>query len=109
MARSIRVHQALILNWFAPKQEFSAGIVEGLNYRVKLTIGEAYGFRTLEAAGIALYHALGRLPEPKLPTNSAEEAEVLGWGLGSRLRFQPLHSLRVRRLAALTPGARAAP
>ena len=41
-------------------------IVEGLNYRVKLIIRKAYGFRTLEAAEIALYHALGRLPEPKL-------------------------------------------
>lgn len=66
VARSIRVHKALILNWFAARKEFSAGIVEGLNYRVKLTIRKAYGFRTLEAAEIALYHALGRLPEPKL-------------------------------------------
>jgi transposase len=66
VARSIRTHQTLILNWFAAKKEFSAGIVEGLNYRVKLTIRKAYGFRTLKAAEIALYHALGRLPEPKL-------------------------------------------
>jgi transposase len=66
VARSIREHQQLILNWFAAKKEFSAGIVEGLNYRVKLTIRKAYGFRTLEAAEIALYHTLGRLPEPKL-------------------------------------------
>jgi transposase len=66
VARSIRTHQKLILNWFAAKKEFSAGIVEGLNYRVKLTIRKAYGFRTLKAAEIALYHALGRLPEPKL-------------------------------------------
>ena len=66
VARSIRTHQKLILNWFAARKEFSSGIVEGLNYRVKLTIRKAYGFRTLEAAEIALYHALGRLPEPKL-------------------------------------------
>ena len=66
VARSIRSHQTLILNWFAARKEFSSGIVEGLNYRVKLTIRKAYGFRTLEAAEIALYHALGRLPEPKL-------------------------------------------
>jgi transposase len=66
VARSIRAHQNLILNWFAAKKEFSSGIVEGLNYRIKLTIRKAYGFRTLEAAEIALYHTLGRLPEPKL-------------------------------------------
>jgi len=66
VARSIRAHQDLILNWFAARKEFSSGIVEGLNYRIKLTIRKAYGFRTLPAAEIALYHALGRLPEPKL-------------------------------------------
>jgi transposase len=66
VARSIRAHEHLILNWFAAKKEFSSGIVEGLNYRIKLTIRKAYGFRTLEAAEIALYHALGRLPEPEL-------------------------------------------
>jgi transposase len=66
VARSIRAHQDLILNWFAAHKEFSSGIVEGLNYRIKLTIRKAYGFRTLEAAEIALYHALGRLPEPEL-------------------------------------------
>jgi transposase len=65
VARSIRVHRQLILNWFTAKKEFSSGIVEGLNYRIKLTIREAYGFRILEAAEIALYHALGRLPEPE--------------------------------------------
>ena len=66
VARSIRAHQRVILNWFTAKKEFSSGIVEGLNYRVKLTIRKAYGFRTLEAAEIALYHTLGRLPEPEL-------------------------------------------
>lgn len=66
VARSIRTHETLILNWFAAKKEFSSGIVEGLNYRIKLTIRKAYGYRTLDAAQVALYHALGRLPEPKL-------------------------------------------
>jgi len=54
----------LILNWFAAKKEFSSGIVEGLNYKIKLTIKKAYGFRTVETAETAIYHALGRLPEP---------------------------------------------
>jgi transposase len=66
VARSIRTHESLILNWFAAKKEFSAGIVEGLNYKVKLTLRKAYGYRSLEVAEIALYHALGRLPEPIL-------------------------------------------
>ena len=55
-----------VLNWFKAKKEFNSGIVEGLNYKIKLTFRKAYGFKTLEAAEIALYHALGRLPEPEL-------------------------------------------
>jgi transposase len=66
VARSVRKHRELILNWFRAKKEFSAGIVEGLNYKIKLTIRKAYGYRELKVAEIALYHALGRLPEPEL-------------------------------------------
>ena len=66
VARSIRRHRELILNWFKAKKEFSSGIVEGLNYKIKLSIRKAYGFKTLNAAEIALYHTLGRLPEPIL-------------------------------------------
>jgi transposase len=66
VARSFRAHRQLILNWFVAHKEFSSGIVEGLNYKVKLTLRKAYGFRELGTAEIALYHALGKLPEPKL-------------------------------------------
>ena len=66
VARSIRAHQHLILNWFAAKKEFNSGVVEGLNYKIKLTIRKAYGFQTLQAAEIALYHARSRLPQPEL-------------------------------------------
>jgi transposase len=66
VARSIRTHRELILNWFKAKKEFNSGIVEGLNYKIKLTIRKAYGFRELKVAEIALYHALARLPEPEL-------------------------------------------
>lgn len=66
VARSIRNHRELILNWFKAKKEFNSGIVEGLNYKIKLTIRKAYGYRELEVAEIAIYHALGQLPEPEL-------------------------------------------
>jgi len=65
-ARSLREHRELILNWFRAKKQFNCGIVEGLNYKVKLTIRTAYGFSNLDYAETALYHALGKLPEPKL-------------------------------------------
>ena len=66
VAKSIRKHRELILNWFKAKKEFNSGIVEGLNYKIKLTIRKAYGYRELKVAEIAIYHALGHLPEPKL-------------------------------------------
>ncbi len=40
--------------------------MEGLNYRIKLTIRKAYGYKTLAVAEIARYHTLGGLPEPQL-------------------------------------------
>lgn len=65
VAKSLRRHRPLILNWFRARGEISAGIVEGFNNKAKLTTRKAYGFRTFEAAQIALYHTLGDLPEPK--------------------------------------------
>lgn len=43
----------------------SGGSIEGLNDNPKVTFGMAYALRTLKATEIALYHALGKLPEPE--------------------------------------------
>lgn len=64
MARTLRSHEGLILNWFRAKGTMSSGVVEGLNNKVKLTMRKSYGFRTSEAIELALYHTLGALPEP---------------------------------------------
>jgi len=65
-AKTLRKHKKLILNWFKAKKVLSSGVVEGLNTKVKLTVRKAYGFRTFKCAEIALYHVLGKLPEPNL-------------------------------------------
>jgi transposase len=65
VARTLRNHRDLILNWFRARGTVSAGSVEGLNNKAKLTMRKAYGFRTYETIEIALYHTLGDLPEPK--------------------------------------------
>jgi transposase len=65
VARTLRKHQPLILNWFKAKGTISAAVVEGLNNKVKLTMRKAYGFRTQKAIELALYHNLGALPEPE--------------------------------------------
>ncbi|MHB1610006.1 MAG: ISL3 family transposase [Acidiferrobacter thiooxydans] len=66
IARMIRVHKPLILNWFAARDEVSLGAVEGLNNKLKASIRTSYGFRTPKAIKIMLYHKLGALPEPEL-------------------------------------------
>jgi transposase len=65
VARTIRSHRPLILNWFRARGEVSSGAVEGLNNKVKLVTRKSYGFRTPQVAKLALLHNLGRLPEPK--------------------------------------------
>lgn len=65
VARMIRHHQALILNWFQARGTISAGAVEGLNAKAKLTTRKAYGYRSPRVLQIALYHTLGKLPEPE--------------------------------------------
>ena len=66
MAKQFRKHRELILNYFRARKEYSSGVVEGLNNKAKLTSRIHYGFRKDEAREIALYHALGSLPEPNL-------------------------------------------
>jgi transposase len=64
IAKTLRQHEALLLNWFKAQGQISAGIVEGLNNKVKLTMRKSFGFRMFEAIEVALYHNLGNLPEP---------------------------------------------
>jgi len=64
VAKTIRNHKPLILNWFKAKKAFSSGIVEGLNNKVKVATKKAYGFREFSCIEVALYHQLGKLPEP---------------------------------------------
>jgi len=66
VARSLRRHRVLLINWFRAKGTISAGVVEGFNNKAKLTTRKAFGFRTFKAAEVALFHTLGDLPEPEM-------------------------------------------
>jgi len=66
VARMLRRHRPLLLNWFRARGQISAGAVEGLNNKAKLTTRKAYGFRSYRCIEIALYHTLGDLPEPEV-------------------------------------------
>ena len=63
---TLRRHEELLMNWFKAEKEYSCGAVEGLNRKVNLITRKSYGFRSLKVLTTALYHALGRLPEPYL-------------------------------------------
>ena len=65
VARMLRKHEGLLLNWFKAKGEVSSGAVEGLNNKIRVVTRRSYGFRTYKAMELALYHNLGRLPEPE--------------------------------------------
>jgi transposase len=64
VAKMLRSHRGLILNWFRAKDQIAMGAVEGLNNKAKTTSKKAYGFSSYEVAKMALYHTLGDLPEP---------------------------------------------
>ena len=66
---TIRNHRELLLNWFKSKG-LSSGIVEGFNNKVKWTVRKGYGYASDESLKRALFHALGKLPEPKFTHRS---------------------------------------
>jgi len=66
IARMLRSHRGLILNWFRAKGQVALGAVEGLNNKAKVTTKKAYGFKSFEVIKLALYHTLGKLPEPEV-------------------------------------------
>jgi transposase len=66
VAQTFRDHQPLILNWFAWDKAFSSAAVEGLNNKARVVTRRSYGFRSFPVLEVALYHTLGKLPEPEL-------------------------------------------
>jgi transposase len=43
----------------------SEAAFQGLNNKAKVTMRKSYGFRTFRCLELALYHSLGKLPEPE--------------------------------------------
>ena len=66
VAKMLKAHRQLIMNWFVAKGKLSSGVVGSLNNVAKVTIRKSYGFRNYETLKYSLYHSLGKLPEPEL-------------------------------------------
>jgi len=66
VASTLERHYELIFNYFKTEERFSMGIIEGFNNKAKLAMRKAYGFKQFRTIQVALYHQLGKLPEPIL-------------------------------------------
>lgn len=64
VAAMLTGHRPLLLNWFRAGGRISGGAVEGFNNHAKLTMRRSFGFRTFTIIELALFHTLGKLPEP---------------------------------------------
>lgn len=65
VARTLRAHRSLLLNWFKARGQIALGAVEGMNNKLKVITRRSYGFRTYRAIEVSLYHSLGDLPDPQ--------------------------------------------
>jgi hypothetical protein len=74
VVRSLRRHRHLIVNWFRAGVTISAGVVEGINGKAKLTTREAFGFRTPQASTSPCFTSSAAYRNPTSPTDCAEEA-----------------------------------
>jgi hypothetical protein len=72
IARTLRTHRELLLNYFKARKQISSGVVEGLNNKAQVTMRRSYGVRTFRILELALYHSLGKLPVRSLPMNFSD-------------------------------------
>ncbi len=56
VAEKVRRHQPLLLNWFKARGNVPGGAVERLNGKAKLSMRNAYGYKSLKVAQVALSH-----------------------------------------------------
>ncbi len=66
VVRTLQSHRGYLLAWIRLKAAggIPTGAVEGFNNKARVMTRRAYGFRSREIMEVALYHALGKLPEP---------------------------------------------
>jgi len=66
VAKMLRAHRPLLLNWFRARGQIALGAVEGFNNKARVTTKRSYGFRSYNLLEIALYQTLGDLQEPEV-------------------------------------------
>jgi transposase len=64
VARMLRSHEDLLLNYFRAKRQYTSAMVEGMNHKARVSLARSFGHRSFEVLKLVLYHNLGALPEP---------------------------------------------
>lgn len=64
VARMLRRHEDLLLNYFRARRQYTNAMVEGMNHKARVSLARSFGHRSFEVLKLVLYHNLGALPEP---------------------------------------------
>lgn len=65
VARMMRSHHDLLMNYFRAKREYNSAVVEGLDNKARIALCRSYGQRSFEVMQLVVYHTLGDIPEPE--------------------------------------------
>ena len=74
IARTLRAHRSLLLNYFKAKKQFSSGVIEGLNNKAKVTMRRSYGFAPSASWNSRSITHLANYPSRSLPMISSNES-----------------------------------
>ncbi len=64
VARMLRNHEDLLINYFRAKRQYTNAMVEGMNHKARVALARSFGHRSFDVLKLVLYHNLGDLPEP---------------------------------------------
>lgn len=67
VARMLRKHEDLLINYFRAKRQYTSAVVEGMNHKARVSLARSFGHRSFDVLKLVLYHNLGKLPEPPWP------------------------------------------
>jgi hypothetical protein len=76
IARSLRKHRELILNYFQAQKLISSGVVEGLNNKAKVTVRKSTDFAPTGYSKWPFITRLGSCRSPNQPTIPSEESRL---------------------------------
>lgn len=64
VARMLRRHEDLLLNYFRARRQYSNAVTEGMNHKARVALARGFGYRSFEILKLVMYHTLGELPQP---------------------------------------------